>query len=167
MSLFGELETTKSPYETFKFEVEGDFVDILPIAVGTRNGTHGEFKVLECVSFNRETEDIEEVKKSCKLISFPLKTWLMNAVDSGDISIGTCCRVKLTLKRGGKFIDKKTNAQRIAKSDNFEIKSFKILDDKTRQIIESFVPASGFKPYNEVDEDTAEPEVVEPKRPRL
>lgn len=141
MSFVNSVESVNnSPYETFKFEEVGDKVTIYAVNVGERSGEHGDFKVMEAVKWDPEAKNYEELKESLKLISFPLKTWLMNAVNDNKLEVGKLYTIELTVKRDTKYTCPKSGGQKKTKSDNFKIDRLGVSDAEALRIIKSAAP---------------------------
>lgn len=150
----------QSPYEAFKFEEVGDSVTIYAVNIGERSGEHGVFQVMEAVQWNPDANNYEELEKSLKLISFPLKTWLRNAVKDKKLELGKFYTITLSLKRDMKYSDKNGGSKK-AKSDNFNIGRLRIQDEKAKEIIKSFAP--GIAKVEEEECDTQAPQTARPR----
>lgn len=161
MSFVSSVESVnQSPYEAFKFEEVGDSVTIYAVNIGERNGEHGEFKVMEAVQWNPEAKNYEELEESLKLISFPLKTWLSNAVTDKKLELGKFYTITLSLKRDMKYTDKNGGSKK-AKSDNFKIDRLGISDEKAKEIIKSYAP--NIAKVEVEPEDTQAPQTARPR----
>lgn len=163
MSFVSSVESVNnSPYETFKFEEVGDKVTIYAVNVGERSGEHGDFKVMEAVKWNPEAKNYEELEKSLKLISFTLKTWLMNAVNDNKLEVGKFYTIELTAKRDTKYTCPKTGGQKKTKSDNFKIDRLGVSDAEAVRIIKSIAPSVA-----KVTSEPVETEAPAVARPRV
>lgn len=162
MSFVSSVESINhSPYDTFKFEEVGDKVTIYAVNVGERSGEHGDFKVMEAVKWNPEAENYEELEQSLKLISFPLKTWLMNAVNDNKLEVGKFYTIELTAKRDTKYTCPKTGGQKKTKSDNFKIDRLRVDDAEAVRIIKSIAPGVAKVTSEPVETDA--PSVARPR----
>lgn len=162
MSFVSSVEcVNNSPYDTFKFEEVGDKVTIYAVNVGERSGEHGDFKVMEAVKWNPEAKNYEELEQSLKLISFPLKTWLMNAVNVDKLEVGKFYTIELTAKRDTKYTCPKTGGQKKTKSDNFSISRLGVDDAEAVRIIKSIAPSVAKVTSEPVE--TAAPSVARPR----
>lgn len=162
MSFVSSVESVNnSPYKTFKFEEVGDKVTIYAVNVGERSGEHGDFKVMEAVKWNPEAKNYEELEKSLELISFTLKTWLMNAVNDNKLEVGKFYTIEFTARRDTKYTCPKTGGQKKTKSDNFKIDRLGVSDAEAVRIIKSIAPSVAKVTSEPVETDA--PTVARPR----